>query len=131
MESLTTLDAGFLEAEDSDPHASLAIGAVAVMEGPLPERDSLLAFLTERMLTIPRFRQVLRTYPFDLGAPRWIGDANFDVSHHLHRIAVPYPGDDNTLFGLAADVMGWRLDRDRPLWECWIIEAFRTTAGRC
>jgi diacylglycerol O-acyltransferase len=122
MESLTTLDAGFLEAEDSDPHASLAIGAVAVMEGPLPERDSLLAFLTERMLTIPRFRQVLRTYPFDLGAPRWIGDANFDVSHHLHRIAVPYPGDDNTLFGLAADVMGWRLDRDRPLWECWIIE---------
>jgi diacylglycerol O-acyltransferase len=42
MESLTTLDAGFLEAEDSDPHVSLAIAAVAVMDGPLPERDSLL-----------------------------------------------------------------------------------------
>jgi diacylglycerol O-acyltransferase / wax synthase len=26
------------------------------------------------------------------------------------------------LFRLAADVMAWRLDRDRPLWEIWVIE---------
>ncbi len=33
MEQLTTLDAGFLQAEDSDRHASLAIGALVVLEG--------------------------------------------------------------------------------------------------
>jgi hypothetical protein len=117
MNSLTTFDAGFLDA-----HVSPAVGIVAVMKGPLPERDSLLAVLTERTRAVPRLRQVLHTKPFDLGAPRWVGDANFDVSHHVHSIAVPHPGDDDTLYGLAADVMGWPLDRDRPLWESWIIE---------
>lgn len=34
VEHLTTLDAGFLEAEDSDQHVSLAIGALAVLERP-------------------------------------------------------------------------------------------------
>jgi diacylglycerol O-acyltransferase len=29
MEQLSTLDAGFLEAEDSDRHVSLAIGALS------------------------------------------------------------------------------------------------------
>ncbi|OMC35028.1 hypothetical protein A5740_08525 [Mycobacterium sp. GA-1841] len=35
MDQLTALDAGFLEAEDSDPHASLAMGAIAAR---LPQR---------------------------------------------------------------------------------------------
>ena len=41
MQHLTTLDAGFLEAEDSDRHVSLAIGGLAVMEGPAPDHASL------------------------------------------------------------------------------------------
>jgi Pyridoxamine 5'-phosphate oxidase len=32
MEYLPTLDASFLEAEDSDPHVSLAVGALAVLD---------------------------------------------------------------------------------------------------
>jgi hypothetical protein len=36
VEQLTTLDAGFLEAEDSDRHASLAIGAWQSSTYPLP-----------------------------------------------------------------------------------------------
>ncbi len=38
MNHLTTLDAGFLKAEDVDRHVSLAIGALAVIEGRLPIR---------------------------------------------------------------------------------------------
>lgn len=34
MNHLTTLDAGFLKAEDVDRHVSLAIGALAVIEPP-------------------------------------------------------------------------------------------------
>jgi diacylglycerol O-acyltransferase len=33
LEHFTALDASFLEAEDSDRHISLAVGAVAVLSG--------------------------------------------------------------------------------------------------
>jgi len=122
VEQLTTLDAGFLEAEDSDRHVSLAIGGLAVVDGPAPDYDVLVATLGERVPSIPRFTQVLHTHLFDLSAPEWVDDARFDVAHHVHRRALPQPGDDAALFRLVAEIMERRLDRDRPLWECWIIE---------
>ena len=122
MEQLTTLDAGFLEAEDSDRHVSLAIGGLAVVDGPAPDYDMLVATLGERVPSIPRFTQVLHTHLFDLSAPEWVDDARFDIAHHVHRRALPQPGDDAALFRLVAEIMERRLDRDRPLWECWIIE---------
>ena len=121
-EHLSTLDAGFLEAEDSDRHVSLAVGGISVIEGPLPDYESLVSGIAERILKVPRFRQVLRTHVLDLGPPEWVEDPNLDVSHHIHRAALPQPGDDTTLFRFAADVMERRLDRERPMWECWIIE---------
>ena len=36
MERLTPLATAFLDAEDVDPRASLAIGSLAVFEGPAP-----------------------------------------------------------------------------------------------
>jgi diacylglycerol O-acyltransferase / wax synthase len=122
MEQLSTLDAGFLEAEDSDRHISLAIGALAVMAGPMPDFDTVVAGLAERILSAPRFKQVLRTRPLDLGAPQWVDDPTIDITHHVRRAALPRPGDDAALFRWVAQVMERRLDRDRPLWECWIVD---------
>jgi len=125
MEQLTTLDAGFLHAEDADRNVSLAIGGLAVIEGPIPDHDALMSTFADRIRACPRFGQRLRLRPFNLGAPEWVDDPDFDVARHVRRIAVPKPGDDRELFRLAADVMAWRLDRDRPLWEIWIIEGLR------
>jgi diacylglycerol O-acyltransferase / wax synthase len=125
MEQMTMLDAGFLQAEDSDRHVSLAIGAVAVLSGPMPDFDSVAVVLAERILSVPRFRQILRTQPLDLGAPRWVDDTNLDISHHVRRAALPRPGDDAALFRWVAEVMERRLDRDRPLWECWIVDGLQ------
>ncbi|MGH3970381.1 MAG: WS/DGAT/MGAT family O-acyltransferase [Mycobacterium sp.] len=122
MEQLTTLDAGFLHAEDADRHVSLAIGGLAVIEGPIPERAALRSLLGQRIRACPRFGQRLRLRPFDLGAPEWVDDPDFDLTRHVRRVALPQPGDDRELFRLVADVMSWRLDRDRPLWEIWVIE---------
>lgn len=122
MEQLSTLDAGFLQAEDSDRHVSLAIGAIAVLAGPMPDFDVLTTELAERIMSAPRFTQVLRTHPLDLGAPEWVDDADLDISHHVRRAALPRPGDDAALFRWVADVMERRLDRDRPLWECWVVD---------
>jgi diacylglycerol O-acyltransferase len=119
------LDASFLEAEDSDRHVSLAIGSVSVIEGPMPDQDELVAGLAARVQTVPRFRQVLRTHPLDIEAPEWVDAENFDISHHVHRVAVPHPGDDAALYRLTAEVMERRLDRDIPLWECWVVEGLQ------
>jgi len=122
MEQLTALDAGFLEAEDSDRHVSLAVGGLSVIEGPMPDFSALKTGLGERIMAVPRFKQVLRTHLLDLNPPEWIEHEAFDISHHIHRAALPHPGDDAALFGFVAEVMERRLDRERPLWECWIIE---------
>lgn len=121
MEHLTALDAGFLGAEDSDHNVSMAIGALAVLEGPIPDHASVQATLAERVRVCPRFAQRLVRHPFDLGAPEWVDDPGFDIAQHVGRIAVPAPGGEAELYGVVADVMSWRLDRNRPLWEIWVI----------
>jgi len=122
MEQLTAMDAMFLEVEDSDPHVSLAVGGLSIMAGPAPSYDELVSAFAERAPTIPRCGQVLRTHPLDLGAPQWVDDPHFDISRHLHRLALPQPGGDAELFQTIATVMERRLDRERPLWECYVIE---------
>jgi diacylglycerol O-acyltransferase len=125
VEQLNTLDAGFLMAEDSNRNVSLAIGGIAIIDGAAPKYEKFKAVLAERVKSIPRCTQMLRTHPFDVGAPQWVDDPAFDISRHVRRIAVPRPGDDTELFQVVADVLERRLDRDRPLWECWVIEGLK------
>jgi WS/DGAT/MGAT family acyltransferase len=122
VERLTTLDAGFLHAEDGDRHVSSAIGGLAVLEGPVPDHDLLMSTFADRIGACPRFAQRVRSHRFDLGAPQWVDHPGFDLAHHVRRIGLPQPGDDHALFRVVADVMAMRLDRDRPLWEVWVIE---------
>jgi diacylglycerol O-acyltransferase / wax synthase len=125
VEQLNTLDAGFLMAEDSDRNVSLAIGGIAVIDGVAPSRDEFKSVISERIQAIPRCTQMLRIQPFDVGAPQWVDDPGFDLSRHVRRVALPSPGDDTELFRVVADVLERRLDRDRPLWECWVIEGLK------
>jgi WS/DGAT/MGAT family acyltransferase len=128
MDRLNPLDAVFVDAEDTDPHASLAIASVAVFEGPAPCQEELLASLAGRLPLVPRYRQKLRTVPFRLGRPVWVDDPDFDLRYHARRTALPAPGEDRQLADLLARVMSQRLDRDHPLWEYWLVEGL--TQGR-
>jgi diacylglycerol O-acyltransferase / wax synthase len=98
------------------------VGGVSIVEGPAPSYDEFVLAFAGRVQTIPRCRQILRTHPLDLRPPEWVDDPNFDISRHLHRVALPHPGGDAELFETVATLMERRLDRERPLWECWIIE---------
>lgn len=122
MEQLSTMEASFLEAEDADRHLSLAIGTLAVIDGPMPDVEAFTAELRERIRGTARFTQLVHKRPFELAAPEWIDDPHFDIAHHVRRAALPQPGDDAALFRLIADLMERRLDRDHPLWECWVVE---------
>lgn len=119
---LTTLDAGFLQIEDADPHVSLAIGGVAVLDGPAPTFEQVRETVGARCLSNPRSTEVLRMHTLDAQAPEWAPDPAFDLNHHLRRAALPEPGDDAALFAEVATIMERRLDRDRPLWECWYLD---------
>ena len=122
MEHLSPLDASFLDIEDRDPYASLAIASVAVIDGPAPSQGEFIDAIRGRLPLVPRYRQKVRRVPFDIGRPVWVDDPNVDLDYHLRRTALAAPGDDEALCRLVARVMSQRLDRERPLWETWVIE---------
>ncbi|SOX52396.1 DUF1298 domain-containing protein [Mycobacterium ahvazicum] len=125
MVQLTTaLDSGFRTAADPDRQASTATGAVAIVEGAVPNLGRLKALLAERIQSIPRCTQVLRTHPFS-GAQHWTDDPGFDLAHHLRRVAVPRPGDEADLSRAIAHALERPVELDRPMWECWVIEGLR------
>ena len=122
MERLTPLADAFLEVEDVDPAVSLAIGSLAVFDGPAPSYEEFLALIDARLPLVPRYRQRLRPVPLDLAAPAWVADDDFDLRHHVLRAAVPGPGGPAEVADLVATLMAPRMDRSRPLWECWLCE---------
>lgn len=121
MERLTPLAATFLEAEDVDPNAALAIGSFMVFEGPVPQFEEFVESIRGRLPLIPRYRQRLRTTPLQLAAPYWVDDPNFDVRWHVRNTALPAPGGREEIGRLMSRVMTTRMNRERPLWEYWFV----------
>ena len=122
MDRLNSLDARFIDAEDQDSHASMAIASIAIFEGPSPVYDEFLAAIAGRLPLVPRYRQKLRTVPWRIGPPVWVEDPHFDLRYHVRQTALPAPAGDVELTTLVARVMGQRLDRDHPLWEYWLVD---------
>jgi diacylglycerol O-acyltransferase len=125
VDRMSPLDAGFLDLEDEEPQVSMAISSVAILEGPAPSHEEFTAAMRARLPLVPRYRQKPREVPLDLGRPVWVDDPRFDITHHVRRTALPAPGDDAALCRLVARVMSQRLDRERPLWEYWVVEGLR------
>ncbi|WP_433663201.1 wax ester/triacylglycerol synthase family O-acyltransferase [Nocardia sp. CA-128927] len=123
MADLGPLDSGFMELEDSDRHVSVGIGAVAIVAGSPPPRAELELELAKRLAVDGRLQQKVHRAPWDLAAPAWVTDPNFDLAHHLRWMALPAPGNEDALCELIAEVMEERLDRDHPLWQCVVVES--------
>ncbi len=52
----------------------------------------------------------------------WVDDPDFDLGYHVRHTALPAPGDDAAFCRLMGRIMSQQLDRDRPLWEMWLVE---------
>ncbi len=120
MDRLSALDAEFLHLEDGSVH--LAIAGACVFADPPPDVSDIEALIASKLHLIPRYRQRVRTVPFELGRPVWVDDPDFDLGYHVRHTALPSPGDDATFRRLMGRLMSQDLDRDRPLWEAWLVE---------
>jgi diacylglycerol O-acyltransferase len=117
---LSPLDASFLHLEDGVSH--MHIGTVAIFEGPQPPFEDIVAMVEAKLALVPRYRQVVKFVPFELGRPVWADDPHFNLEYHLRHTALPAPGGEDELRKLVGRIMSQQLDRSKPLWEIWVVE---------
>jgi WS/DGAT/MGAT family acyltransferase len=123
LERMSTLDAEFFYAEHHN--VPMHIGSVAVFDGPAPTRADLMRLIEAKLHRVPRYRQVVRTAPFQLLRPVWADDQEFAIQHHVRHISVPTPGGPEQLQALAAKLFALPLNRRRPLWEEWLLDGLK------
>lgn len=125
-ERLSFLDNTFLAMEGAaNPMhvgATLRFGAgtLARPDGSV-DIDTVRAFIGNRLQYAPRYRQRLDWIPVE-HHPVWVDDAHFDLTYHVRHTALPRPGTDAQLRELAANILGRRLERSKPMWEAWVVE---------
>ena len=125
-ERLSALDAVFLSVEDGNTH--MHAGAVNLFDaGPLTRADGTIDMERIRRMVqvaihrVPRYQQRLTTIPL-FGSPAWVDDAEFNLNYHVRQLGLPKPGDMRVLKRVTGWIMSQQLDRDRPLWELWVVD---------
>jgi WS/DGAT/MGAT family acyltransferase len=120
MEWMSAIDSSFLHVEnDVTP---MHIGGVSIFEGPPPAPEELRRMVAGKLDLVPRYRQKVRFVPLAAGAPVWVDDPHFSIDYHLRHTALPSGGSERQLREMAARVFSQHLDRNKPLWELWMVE---------
>ena len=123
---LSFLDNSFLMMETATSPMHVA-GTATFEAGPLQtadggiDIDKIREYVASRLHLIPRYRQRLADVPM-AKHPVWVDDEYFNIHYHVRHIALPKPGDERQLKRVAARVVAQHLDRQKPLWEIWILE---------
>src|SRR4051794_14737182 len=126
MRQLTSLDAQFLAVESARTYGHF--GGLAVYDpstapgGELTVQD-ICRLVGERLHMLPPLRWKLAQVPLGLDLPYWVEDPDFDLDFHIRESAVPPPGDDRQLAEVVSRIFSRPLDRGRPLWELYLIQA--------
>jgi WS/DGAT/MGAT family acyltransferase len=125
---LSGLDNSFLVLEASGPAAGMHVASTQIHPAaPLRRPDGALdierieEYVLSRLDRIPRYRQRLAYTPFE-GHPLWVDDASFNIRYHVRHSRLPHPGSERQLKRMAGRIFSQQLDREKPLWELWVIE---------
>src|SRR3989442_9915943 len=60
--------------------------------------------------------------PLKRGRPVGVDETQFDLEYHVRHPALPAPGGEAELKKLVGRLFSQALDRDKPLWEMWLVE---------
>ena len=125
-ERLSAQDYSFLLAENEN--APMHVSAIGILEAKALRKPDggidiarFQAAIDAILHWIPRYRQKLAWIPIE-NWPTWVDDRHFDLGYHIRHIALPAPGTRDQLREIAGRILSRRLDRQRPLWEIWVIE---------
>lgn len=90
-----------------------------------PDWDAVREIIRERFVEpYPRFSQLAVEGRTPLSGPHWQEDPDFDLDLHLHRVALPSPGDQQALRDLVGDITATPLDPARPLWSFHLVDGY-------
>ena len=121
MKAVGAVDSAFLwlETRKQPMHvAGLNIFTPPVGAPPTFVGDLVAAWRQHPLARSPfNLRPVLR-----LGIWYWEQDEDFELDYHLRHLALPYPGRIRELLAMVSRLHGNLLDRNRPLWEAYLIE---------
>src|SRR5215218_5296973 len=117
---LTGLDASFLALEEGGAH--MHVGSVLLFDGTRPGYDELVSQLERRLALVPRYRQKLAYPPLVQSRPVWVDDPHFNAGYHVRHTALPAPAGERELQRLAGRIFSQQLDREKPLWEIWLVD---------
>ncbi len=106
---------------EKDPFLTSTFANITILDRA-PNFDAFVARMDRASRIIPRLRQRVQPAPASLGPPRWVTDTEFNIAHHVRRMAVPAPGTMRQLLDLATLLVADAFDRTRPLWQFTVID---------
>ena len=120
MSSLKPLDMAFLLLENSSRQMHMC--AYQMFKVPARQKHSFVAKVLETFrnseVAAP-FNQKLKWLGKDLASWQTVEP---DLNYHIRHLAVPAPGKLPQFYELISFLNTPLLDRDQPLWECYIID---------
>jgi diacylglycerol O-acyltransferase / wax synthase len=128
MRQLTSLDAQFLAMENARQTghvAGLAIYDTSTTAGGRLTAADIQQLISDRLHLLPPLRWRLVEVPLGADYPYWVDDDDFDLDFHVRELALAPPGDERQLADQVARLHARSLDRDRPLWELYVISGLR------
>ncbi|MEO1057813.1 MAG: wax ester/triacylglycerol synthase domain-containing protein [Actinomycetota bacterium] len=103
-------------------HQSLVLELDDNRDGERITLDRLRAAIESSLHLVVGLRRRVVEVPLGLDDPWWIEDPHFDLDYHIRHLAVPGSSDPHALEQLLARLHERPLDRNRPLWELYLIE---------
>ncbi len=116
---LDPVDTAWLHMED--PTNLMMVTGIYVFDGPL---DFARLKDTARYRMAERFPRLTHRVVAKGSSATWEPDPTFDIDAHIHRVALPSPGDARTLREMVSDLMSTPLDFSKPLWQFHLLENF-------
>lgn len=98
------------------------VGGVAILDvtAGAPVLADVRAMTAERLPRLPRLGQRIGLFgPWH--RPRWVDDPDLDLTWHVRETTLPAPGGRRALEEFVEGLASGRLDRDRPLWQFWLV----------
>lgn len=120
-ELMTNVDTFWLHMDQ--PTNLMIITSVQEFEEVLNYAD-LKDTIEKRLLVFDRFTRKVVKPVSGVGIPSWENDPTFDIRSHLHRMALPAPGDKRALQEMISDLTAIPMDRSKPLWQMYLIENY-------